>query len=84
MKKFKKITAYLIKQKSVRDMKILPSPLPVLYIPIPPDYSKVFLDAGIDLPELRKRPGMGTEVYRLDYFDKKKNVAIYEFVGVER
>lgn len=35
-------------------------------------------------PELRKRPGMGTEVYRLDYFDKKKNVAIYEFVGVER
>ena len=84
MEKFKRITAYLIKQKSVRDVKILPSPLPVLYIPIPLDYSKVFLDAGIDLPELRERPGMGTEVYRLDYFDKKKNVAIYEFVGVAR
>ena len=84
MNKLKRITAYLIKQKSVRSVKILPRPLPVLYIPIPLNYSKVFLDAGIDLPELRERPGEGTEVYRLDYFDKKKNVAIYEFVGVAR
>jgi len=84
LNKPKRITAYLIKQQSVREVKILPRPLPALYIPIQPDYSKVFLDAGMDLPELRESPVVGTEVYRLDYFDKKKNVAIYEFVGVAR
>ena len=60
MEKLKRITAYLIKQKSVRDVKILPRPLPVLYTPIPLDYSKVSLDAGKDLPGLGERPGEGT------------------------
>jgi hypothetical protein len=77
------ITAYLLKYKSVQEKRMLLKPLNALYIPIHPNFSTITMTEPQNLPDTNEKSVIECEVYRLDYFDKEKNIAIYKFIGVE-